>query len=55
MVNAAPQRESAEKAVMVAVNHVQWRPAFRDGAPVAATDVEFIEPVYVRRAKEKQK
>jgi len=55
VANAAPQRESAEKAVMVAVKHAQWRPAFRDGAPVATTDMEFIEPVYVRPPKEKQK
>ena len=53
VVNAAAPREAAEKAVMAAVKHAQWRPAFRDGAPVAATDVEFVEPVYIRRPKEK--
>jgi TonB family protein len=53
VANASPPREAAEKAVLAAVKRAQWRPAFRDGAPVATTDVEFVEPVYIRRPKEK--
>jgi len=53
VANAATQREAAEKAVMAAVKRAQWRPAYRDGVAVAATDVEFVERVYIRRPKEK--
>jgi tetratricopeptide (TPR) repeat protein len=54
VVNAAPEREAAERAVIAAVKRGLFRPAFRDGAAVAATDVEFTERVYVRRPKEKE-
>ena len=53
VTNAAPQREAAEKAVISAVKRAQWRPAFRDGEPVATPELPFREPVYVRRPKEK--
>jgi len=53
VTNPAPQRESAEKAVITAVKRAQWRPAFRDGEPVASPELAFREPVFVRRPKEK--
>jgi tetratricopeptide (TPR) repeat protein len=52
VVNAAPEREAAERTVIAAVKRSLFRPAFRDGAAVAA-DVEFTERVFVRRPKEK--
>ena len=53
VMNAAPEREAAERAVIAAVKRGLWRPALRDGAPVAAGDVEFVERIFVRRPKEK--
>ncbi len=41
VANPAPEREAAEKAVMGAARSAIWRPAFRDGAPVAADDHLF--------------
>jgi tetratricopeptide (TPR) repeat protein len=51
--NPAPERESAERAVIAAVKRSLWRPGLRDGAPIAVSDVEFTERVFVRRPKEK--
>jgi len=51
--NPAPEREAAERAVVAAVKRSLWRPGLRDGAPIAASDVEFVERVFVRRPKEK--
>jgi len=53
--NPAPEREAAEKAVINAVKRGLWRPGFRDGQPVAMTDVEFRERVFIRKQKEKDK
>lgn len=53
VTNAAPQRESAEKAVIAAVKRARWRPAFREGEPVAMPEAAFREPVYVRPPREK--
>jgi hypothetical protein len=53
VANPAPEREGAERAVISAVKRGLFRPALRDGGPVAANDVEFIERVFVRRPKEK--
>jgi tetratricopeptide (TPR) repeat protein len=55
VANPAPEREAAEKAVISAVKHGLWRPGFRDGQPVAMTDVEFRERVFIRKPKEKDK
>jgi len=55
VANPAPEREAAEKAVISAVKRAQWRPGFRDGQPIAMTDVEFRERVYIRKQKEKDK
>ena len=52
VTNPAPQREAVEKAVITAVKRAQWRPAFREGEPVAMPELAFREPVYVRRPKE---
>jgi tetratricopeptide (TPR) repeat protein len=51
--NPQTEREAAERAVISAVKRGLWRPGLRDGAPVAVTDVEFIERVFVRRPKDK--
>lgn len=53
VTNPAPQREAAEKAVITAVKRAQWRPAFRNGEPVATPELAFREPVFVRRPREK--
>jgi len=52
VMNAAPEREAAERAVISAVKRGLWRPGLRDGEPVAISDVEFTERVFVRRPKE---
>jgi tetratricopeptide (TPR) repeat protein len=49
--NPAPERESAEKAVIAAVRRAAWRPAFRDGQPIAVDDFKFHELVYVKVPK----
>jgi TonB family protein len=54
VTNPAPEREAAERSVMAAVKRATWRPAFRDGEPVVATDVVFRERVYVRKPKVKE-
>lgn len=51
VANPAAERESAEKSVMSAVRRAVWRPAFRDGEPVATPDFLFRERVYVKRPK----
>ena len=53
VVNPAPEREAAEKAVISAVKRGLWRPGFRDGQPVAMTDVDFRERVFIRKQKDK--
>lgn len=54
VVNAAAERESAERAVISAVRRAVWRPAYRDGVPVEVTDYLFRERVYVKRPKEEK-
>jgi len=49
--NPAPVREAAEKAVIAAVRRAAWRPAFRDGQPIAVDDYKFQEMVYVKAPK----
>jgi tetratricopeptide (TPR) repeat protein len=49
--NPAPERESAEKAVLAALRRSAWRPAFRNGQPVAVNDYTFTEQVYVKLPK----
>lgn len=52
IANPAPERESAERAVISALRRATWRPAFAGGLPVASTDYIHREPVYVRRPQE---
>jgi tetratricopeptide (TPR) repeat protein len=54
VLNPAPEREAAERAVIAALKRSLWRPGLRDGNPVAVTDVQFQERVYVRRPKDKE-
>lgn len=54
VANPAPERESAERAVVSAVKRGLWRPGMRDGNPVATSDVEFVERVFVRRPRDKE-
>lgn len=49
--NPAPARESAEKAVLAALHRSAWRPAFRNGEPVAVNDYAFVERVFVKLPK----
>jgi tetratricopeptide (TPR) repeat protein len=51
VANPAPARESAEKAVVAALLRSSWRPAFRDGKPVAVENHVFMERVYVKLPK----
>ncbi len=51
VANPAPAREAAEKAVMAAVRRSAWRPAFRNGEPIAVNDYVFEEKVYVKPPK----
>jgi tetratricopeptide (TPR) repeat protein len=51
VANPSPERESAEKAVMNAARIAAWRPAFRDGAPVAVDDYLFSERVFIKPPK----
>jgi tetratricopeptide (TPR) repeat protein len=51
VVNPAPQREAAERAVISALKRAQFRPGFENGEPVVTTDVMHHEKVYVRRPK----
>lgn len=53
VANAAPERESAEKAVIAAVKRATWRPAIRNGDAVAVTDHPFRERVNVKRPRAK--
>ncbi len=48
VANPAPERESAEKSVMSAARQATWRPAFRNGAPVAVDEYIFHEMIYVK-------
>lgn len=52
VANPAPERESAEKAVLNAIKRAVWRPAFRDGVAVETNGHVYREPVYVKRPKE---
>lgn len=54
VVNPAPEREGAEKAVIAAVKRALWRPGLQNGVPVATTDVDFRERVFIKRPKEKE-
>jgi tetratricopeptide (TPR) repeat protein len=54
VMNPSPEREAAERAVIAAVKRGLWRPGLRDGNPVAVSDVEFIERIFVRRPKDKE-
>ncbi len=51
VASPATQREAAEKALTSALRQTVWRPAFRDGQPVATNDFLFREMVYVKLAK----
>ena len=51
VANPVPERESAEKAVLTALQRSSWRPAFRNGEPIAVNDFIFREQVYVRLSK----
>jgi tetratricopeptide (TPR) repeat protein len=51
VANPAPERESAEKAVLTALRRSLWRPAFLDGEPIAVDDYLFVEKVYVKLPK----
>jgi tetratricopeptide (TPR) repeat protein len=51
VVNPAPQREAAERAVISALKRAQFRPGFENGEPVVTTDVMHHEKIYVRRPK----
>ena len=53
VANPAPERESAERAVVSAIKRAVWRPGFSNGEPVAVTDLLYRERVYVRRPKPK--
>lgn len=49
IASPASQREAAENALIAALRRTVWRPAFRDGEPVATNDYLFREMVYVKR------
>lgn len=49
--NPAPERESAERAVVSALRRSVWRPAFENGQPVATMDYTFREKVSVKRKR----
>lgn len=51
IANPSAERESAQRAVLSAVRRAAWRPAFRDGQPVAVNDYIFHETVYVKLPK----
>ena len=51
VANPAPERESAEKAVLAALQRSAWRPGFRDGRPVAVNNYVFEENVFVKLPK----
>jgi tetratricopeptide (TPR) repeat protein len=51
VANPSPPREAAEKAVVAALRSSAWRPAFREGKPVAVDDFTFRESVYVKLPK----
>lgn len=48
IANPDPELEAAERAVISAVRRATWRPAFRDGQPVATGDFVFREQVFVK-------
>ncbi|HMA12877.1 MAG TPA: tetratricopeptide repeat protein [Steroidobacteraceae bacterium] len=54
VMNPAPERESAERAVISALKRGLWRPGLRDGNPVAVNDIGFRERVFVRRPRDKE-
>lgn len=54
VANPVAEHEAAERAVVAAAKRALWRPAFRDGEPVAASDVSFSEHVYIRKPAEKK-
>jgi len=51
----APPQQPPQPTFRTEANYVRVDayPTTGDGAPVAVTDVEFVEPVYIRRPKEK--
>jgi hypothetical protein len=51
VASPVPARESAENAVLAALLRSTWRPAFRDGEPVAVDNYMFLERVYVKLPK----
>jgi hypothetical protein len=51
IANPVAEHASAEKAVLSAVRRAVWRPAFRNGQPVAVDDYVFHEVVYVKSPK----
>lgn len=53
VMNPAPEREAAERAVIAALKRGLWRPGLVEANPVAVNDVEFVERVFVRRPKDK--
>jgi tetratricopeptide (TPR) repeat protein len=53
VLNPAPERESAERAVASALKRSTFRPVIADGAAVASTDQVYREQVYVKRPKVK--
>lgn len=53
VMNSAPEREATERAVIAAVKRGLWRPGLDEANPVAVSDVEFVERVFVRRPKDK--
>ena len=52
VANPAPERESAERAVVAALRRAIWRPAFEQGQPVATTDYVYREKVNVKLPRE---
>ena len=55
VANPAPERESAERAVIAALRRAVWRPAFDRGQPVATGDYVFRETVYVKLPREERR
>ncbi len=55
VANPAPERESAERAVVAALRRAIWRPAFENGQPVAAMDFIFREKVYVKLPRDNRR
>jgi TonB family protein len=51
VVNPAPEREAAERAVTAAAKRSLFRPAVENGAPVVTTDYVHRERMYIRKPK----